>query len=565
MAKRRSRQAEEEVELDEVDSFHANKDKMLLEEAGEYGARDEDSEASDEEVMGLEEDSDDDEAKQAGSEDDEEQELDHDGEDGEDDDDDDEDGKGWGGKKNYYGGDDVSDEEDGKQMAEEAMKQQKKHLQELAMDDYIDEDMEEGWKKIEAEKEDNEALKTQFLINKQGSIETLDDNDRLKLLNQLFPEFVPLLQELTSLKSTLKTLQNKPSNPLLDLKTAALSSYLGSISSYFAFFVDNLRTNENFTSMKDNQIMETILSCREVWRQANELPESATEVNDVAIEEEIREIPEAMVSDSEQSDDEVSEQEFVDASESPRIDIDDDDDDDELDIDTRKVRTIKHAPKSKITDFTEGADDVDMEDKQRRKRTLRFYTSKIDQAANKNTEKLTGDSDLPYRERLFERQQRLVEEARKRGLGEKDKNIGADLDDKEFGSDDEQLAGEINENDIEYYEALKQGKQNQKAARRENHEKAVKAAKDGKLLELQEELGASGKRAINYQILKNKGLTPHRKKEFRNSRVKKRMQYEKAKKKLSSIRQVYKGDAKGPYEGEKTGIKKNLSRSVKLV
>ena len=60
-------------------------------------------------------------------------------------------------------------------------------------------------------------------------------------------------------------------------------------------------------------------------------------------------------------------------------------------------------------------------------------------------------------------------------------------------------------------------------------------------------------------------VTPHRKKEYRNSRVKKRKQYEKAQKKLKSVRQVYDANNRGPYEGEKTGIKKGLSRSVKLV
>ena len=96
------------------------------------------------------------------------------------------------------------------------------------------------------------------------------------------------------------------------------------------------------------------------------------------------------------------------------------------------------------------------------------------------------------------------------------------------------------------------------------HEEAVAAAKAGKLQELQESMGEDGKRAINYQILKNRGLTPHKKKDNRNTRVKKRKKYEQAKKKLKSVRQVYEGSL-GPYEGEKTGIKKGLSRSVKLV
>lgn len=551
MAKRRSRQAEPEVDLDEVDTFHANKDKLLLEEAGNYGRNNDDSEESDEEVLNLNEESDDSADENIEGNDDEEEEEEASDEE-----------TGWGGKKDYYGGDDASDDEDAKQMAEEAAKQQKKHLQELSMEDYIDEDMDEGWKKVENTESESTAIDSKFVINKENSLESLDSKEKLKLLNQMFPELIPLLKELSTLKLKLANLQKKPTNEIRDLKSAALSSYLASISSYFAFFLDNLKANDNFTTMKDNQVMETILSCREIWRQANELPDDIEMIDSehVDIEEPLDDEELLQESDEEDVSDSESEvsgemEEFVDASESPSEDFT---------IDINSSRKIKKLSKAKVNDFTEGADDVDMEDKQRRKKTLRFYSSKIDQAANKNTEKLTGDSDLPYRERLFERQQRLVEEARKRGLAEKD-DLGADLDNNDYNSEDDKLAGEINEKDIEYYESLKQGKQNQKNERRLAHELAVQAAKEGKLAELEEELGTSGKRAINYQILKNKGLTPHRKKEFRNSRVKKRIQYEKAKKKLSSVRQVYKGDAKGPYEGEKTGIKKNLSRSVKLV
>ncbi len=80
-----------------------------------------------------------------------------------------------------------------------------------------------------------------------------------------------------------------------------------------------------------------------------------------------------------------------------------------------------------------------------------------------------------------------------------------------------------------------------------------------------EELVEDGhKRGISYEIMANKGLTPHRKKSNRNPRVKKREAYEKAvKNRKGQVRDVISGAA-GAYGGEKTGIKSNVSRSRKL-
>jgi U3 small nucleolar RNA-associated protein 3 len=72
------------------------------------------------------------------------------------------------------------------------------------------------------------------------------------------------------------------------------------------------------------------------------------------------------------------------------------------------------------------------------------------------------------------------------------------------------------------------------------------------------------KRAATYEIMKNKGLTPHRKKENRNPRVKKRAAYAKAViSRKGQVREVITGAA-GGYSGEMTGIKAQVSRSRKI-
>jgi len=77
-----------------------------------------------------------------------------------------------------------------------------------------------------------------------------------------------------------------------------------------------------------------------------------------------------------------------------------------------------------------------------------------------------------------------------------------------------------------------------------------------------------GPRSISRKILANKGLTPKRAKINRNPRVKKRVNYEKAKKKVSSMKSIYKADqasqGRSGYLGEKSGIGKKVVKSRKL-
>ncbi|KAJ8666859.1 hypothetical protein QAD02_008521 [Eretmocerus hayati] len=82
-------------------------------------------------------------------------------------------------------------------------------------------------------------------------------------------------------------------------------------------------------------------------------------------------------------------------------------------------------------------------------------------------------------------------------------------------------------------------------------------------VEKHEDDGSEEKRAITYQIAKNKGLTPHRKKEQRNPRVKHRLKYRKAIiRRKGAVRTVRKETSR--YSGELSGIKASVSKSIKL-
>lgn len=82
---------------------------------------------------------------------------------------------------------------------------------------------------------------------------------------------------------------------------------------------------------------------------------------------------------------------------------------------------------------------------------------------------------------------------------------------------------------------------------------------------IEEVVGEGEKRAASYEIMKNKGLTPHRKKANRNPRVKKRLAYDKAMvRRKGQVREVITGAAAANYGGELTGIKKNIARSRRI-
>ncbi|KAM3922694.1 something about silencing protein 10 [Leptodactylus fuscus] len=78
-----------------------------------------------------------------------------------------------------------------------------------------------------------------------------------------------------------------------------------------------------------------------------------------------------------------------------------------------------------------------------------------------------------------------------------------------------------------------------------------------------EEMDPNAKRAITYQIAKNKGLTPKRRKIDRNPRVKHREKFRRAKiRRKGQVREVRKEEVR--YSGEMSGIRAGVKKSIKL-
>ena len=228
---------------------------------------------------------------------------------------------------------------------------------------------------------------------------------------------------------------------------------------------------------------------------------------------------------------------------------------------TVNSKTTKSA--EDISDFGE-LSNTDTRQQDRRKKSLAFYTSQIaskSQKRNLASKGAGGDTDIPYRERFRDRIARLNAQAQNRGQDGKDR-LGEDSDDE-----DARISAEVRKqgDSEDYYQTIASSTQRKKEQKATRAAALAEAKVQGAQIREVEQIGGGGKRAITYAIEKNKGLTPRRKKEARNPRVKKRLKYEDKMKKLGSIRQLYKGgEGRGGYAGELTGIKSNIIRSRKL-
>ncbi|KAL4953438.1 Sas10 C-terminal domain-containing protein [Aspergillus filifer] len=611
---------------DSEDEFQAGRDRILLDEAPDAKRRRklaEDEEAlqlSDEEILGYE------------SPDDEDLDDDVDGADYDDGDDeeqftskskakrggspseDEEEGlAAWGSsKKDFYNADQIETEADALEEEEEAKRLQQKHLQEINEEDFGFDETEWAETGKDEAKDDTGAV-TEVL----PQLEITDDmssEEKLKIMKSRYPEFEPLSKDFIGLQPTYNTLKEAASGinptvteddsdyaPVEIIKFRALSAYLGAISMYFMLLTSAGESSDTPTTLspatlRSHPVMNSLVKFRKHWETVKDLtsPEKQPQEEmeeDIESEMEI-DVPEVAVPEVAFSKREKKKltkaQRAAEAA--------------KAEAEARRAKKLadteasfanlsslvtepgrKRTNKSKKTKTpTKDEDNSDFgdedaltakeaEEKAKQKRSLRFYTSQIAQKSNKRTaagRDAGGDTDIPYRERLKDRQARLNAEAEKRGRSKAQgaEELGGDSDDE-----DRRVAKELRKaeksgsDDDDYYDMVAARTNKRKTDKKALAEAQAAAAREGGYVEVQEEIGPDGKRAITYQIEKNKGLAPKRNKLNRNPRVKKRMRFEDKKKKLGSVRQVYKGgEGRGGYGGELTGIKKNLVKSVKL-
>jgi U3 small nucleolar RNA-associated protein 3 len=592
------------------DDFHLQRDEVLLGEEPEAKRRrklqedEEFLEPSDEEVLDYSDENEEEEAVVSGAaiqtqrNDEDSASEDADGGDAEDDE------LGWGmSKADLYGADVIETEEQALEEEAEALRLQKKQLQSMSAADYgFDEAEWQDTSKVDIP--DQADVVTEALPQLQVP-EDLAIAERLKLLKARYPEFEYLSKEMLELRDVHAGLREElakakahHSANLTSLSTVtklrAASAYLGALVMYFAILTSTARRSTHGddlavspTYLRDHPVMDSLVQSRELWQRVQSMPDDqvlaqdgeATElrVNEDSMREHVAtaQPPAAPMKKSRAQRHAEAAQAATEACKADRLAKTEAS---LADLDGLLVASTSRKRPGRPTRNHAGNEDFDIgeeapltareaADKASRKKSLRFYTSQIAQKANKRGtggRNAGGDEDVPHRERLRDRQARLNAEAEKRGRGKVDPaaELGGESDEN-----DEQQAKQIRDEAAadEYYDLVAAQAAKKKVDKIAYAEAQKEASLHGGRVIEEETVGADGKRKISYAIEKNKGLTPHRKKDVRNPRVKKRKKFEEKKKKLASMKPTYKGgEGRGGYGGELTGIKKGLVRSTKF-
>ncbi|KAF1972926.1 Sas10/Utp3 family protein [Bimuria novae-zelandiae CBS 107.79] len=610
---------------DTEDEFHINRDKILLDEGPaakklrKWREEDELLQPSDEEVLDYdddekEEDYDDEAYGEEGAVDDKDDR--HPGPE------DDEDVGGWGSsKRDYYNTDAIETEQDALDEEAEALRLQKKQLQSMTEADFgFDED---EWVGQDGDAGADQGKVVTEVLPQLRITEDMPEEERLKILRTRYPEFEPISQEYARLQpvhdelaaaanAATRLINSKSGKlngallptPMAITKYRACAAYIAAMSMYFAVLGSTSQEGDSTAialdpaELHEHPVMESLLKTRSLWKKVEGLPigdpmVEATLGDELSVIEEASPVEvsnEVDISAREKKPKKTKAQRAAEAaqakSEARRAE--------KLRQTEEELASLASLTRSKAlkarkkkpeepklnllnaedSDFGEETELTarELAEKAKKKKSLRFYTSQIAQKANKRDHAIVGgDADVPHRERLKDRQARLQAKAESKGQNRSGPGIA--LGEDAGGTDDEndhiaRDCGNDFEDDEGYYDmvaARSNAKQEEKASRAAAYKIA---AQSGGVVVPEETIDQDGRRQISYAIEKNKGLTPHRAKQNRNPRVKKKLKYEKSKKKLKSMKPVFdaakKSQGGAHYGGELTGIKKGLVRSRKL-
>ncbi|KAJ8124145.1 hypothetical protein O1611_g9432 [Lasiodiplodia mahajangana] len=561
--------------MDDQDRFEADDDEILFNEGPKTKRQkaEELLEDADEEILGYSEDSEDDEedeeprhkqSRKSGKSGKRADDGDSDMEQRPQEEEKHDDGYWGSSRKDYYDADQIETTVDAEEEEKEALRLQKKKLAKMSEADFFNED---EWLGGEAEDADQDQVVTEVL--KEVEIPPdMSPEDKTRLLQARYPELPFLADELLQLQPQLvelqKEAQGQDPKSLAVIKYRILGSLVATLAMYFGILTSPARDGDGVaktldpSELREHEVMSTLLDCRNAWKKVEGLKTpkpvepadtllSPPEEEDIDMQDE-----DAVVSIQTKETNKAKRARAKAERKAKAIE------DSLADLDS--LLTSKKAPKKKTipkdnaedsnSDFGEEEylDSKAAAEKAARKKSLRFYTSQITQKANRRAaggRDAGGDVDIPYRERLKDRQARLNALAEKRGR--KDSNMGADLGEGSDDEDHEAARAIRDEGNEEYYDMI---------AAASNKRKSDKAAKAAALAS-----AGSADRVVEVE----KGLAPKRKKEVRNPRVKKKLAYQSKLKKLKSQKAVYSGGpGKGGYAGEKSGLKTNLVKSVKL-
>lgn len=190
-----------------------------------------------------------------------------------------------------------------------------------------------------------------------------------------------------------------------------------------------------------------------------------------------------------------------------------------------------------IADLVNGNDDLGIGSQFSRHKKSQVYG--VDSLHQKKTN-ASGDADVPERVSLASRRATMDSIRAKRAIS--------------YQVDEEPGLERI---ETDFYKASKMHMEKQKKKKKESR------APDQLLPPLAEPV-APGARKIDASIEKNRGLTPHRRKDLKNPRKKHRIKYADANVRRKGQVQSVKTGAAGGYGGESTGIKSKVSKSVKF-